>query len=109
MQRDASEAAQGLGRGRRRGLRETAGDAATVRGATPVRHSHDKSTAASLYARASPVRLRASAPEHPPPYGCEPLRRSIPPPKGSPCPNSSSSAPPPWNSMSTAPPFPRKR
>ena len=65
MQRDASEAAQGLGRGRRRGLRETAGDAATVRGATPVRHSHDKSTAASLYARASPVRLRASAPEHP--------------------------------------------
>lgn len=54
MQRDASEAAQGLGRGRRRGLRETAGDAATVRGATPVRHSRDKSTAASLYARASP-------------------------------------------------------
>ena len=69
MQRDASEAAQGLGRGRRRGLRETAGDAATVRGATPVRHSRDKSTAASLYARASP------------PYGCEPLRRSIPPRK----------------------------
>ena len=75
MQRDASEAAQGLGRGRRRGLRETAGDAATVRGATPVRHSRDKSTAASLYARASP------------PYGGEPVRRGVPRPGGAPGPH----------------------